>query len=80
MLAALLDLFSSIGSFTFESQFGYDVHGVDAYGNPNEHSRTEVREGPIVKGENIFSNNNASSSTLYSFNSVNSVGRSFTFA
>merc|ERR550532_1958559 len=34
-------------------QFGYDVHGVDAYGNPNEHSRTEVREGPIVKGQYV---------------------------
>merc|ERR1719500_1261147 len=34
-------------------QFGYDVHGVDAYGNPNEHSRTEVREGPVVKGQYV---------------------------
>merc|ERR1711990_1209260 len=34
-------------------QFGYDVHGVDAYGNPNEHSRTEVREGPHVKGQYV---------------------------
>merc|ERR1719228_2886973 len=32
-------------------QFGYDVHGVDAYGNPNEHSRIETREGPHVKGQ-----------------------------
>ena len=32
-------------------QFGYDVHGVDAYGNPNEHSRVESRVGPTVKGE-----------------------------
>merc|ERR1712127_107587 len=32
-------------------QFGYDVHGVDAYGNPNEHSRVESRVGPTVKGQ-----------------------------
>merc|ERR1712215_451777 len=32
-------------------QFGYDVHGIDAYGNPNEHSRIESREGPVVKGQ-----------------------------
>merc|ERR1719244_1367533 len=32
-------------------QFGYDVHGVDAYGNPNEHSRIETREAPHVKGQ-----------------------------
>ena len=30
--------------------FGYDVNEVDEYGNPNVHSRTEVREGPHVKG------------------------------
>ena len=34
-----------------QTQFGYDVNGVDIYGNPNVHSRTEVREGPHVKGE-----------------------------
>ena len=32
-------------------QFGYDVHGYDAYGNPNVHSRTEARDGPNVKGK-----------------------------
>ena len=32
------------------------MHGVDAYGNPNEHSRTEVREGPVVKGEKLLNN------------------------
>merc|ERR1712106_531583 len=26
--------------------FGYDVHGVDEYGNPNNHGRTESRVGP----------------------------------
>ena len=31
--------------------FGYDVNELDEYGNPNVHSRTEVREGPHVKGE-----------------------------
>ena len=30
--------------------FGYDVNELDEYGNPNVHSRTEVREGPHVKG------------------------------
>merc|ERR1711935_49412 len=31
--------------------FGYDVHGVDEYGNPNNHGRTESRVGPTVKGQ-----------------------------
>ena len=30
--------------------FGYDVNEVDEYGNPNVHSRNEVREGNTVKG------------------------------
>merc|ERR1712080_442759 len=34
-------------------QFGYDVNEVDIYGNPNVHSRTEVREGPHVKGQYV---------------------------
>merc|ERR1711981_458501 len=34
-------------------QFGYDVHEVDAYGNPNVHSRIETREGPHVKGQYV---------------------------
>ena len=32
-------------------QFGYDVAGYDAYGNPNVHGRTEAREGNTVKGQ-----------------------------
>jgi hypothetical protein len=31
--------------------FAYDVNELDEYGNPNVHSRTEVREGPHVKGK-----------------------------
>merc|ERR1712088_845545 len=34
-------------------RFGYDVHEVDAYGNPNVHSRIETREGPHVKGQYV---------------------------
>merc|ERR1719350_2317777 len=34
-------------------QFGYDVHGVDNYGNPNEHSRHESRAGNTVKGQYV---------------------------
>jgi hypothetical protein len=33
--------------------FAYDVNELDEYGNPNVHSRTEVREGPHVKGNTI---------------------------
>jgi hypothetical protein len=33
--------------------FAYDVNELDEYGNPNVHSRTEVREGPHVKGTTI---------------------------
>ena len=40
-----------------QTQFGYDVNEVDIYGNPNVHSRTEVREGPHVKGEAIINFN-----------------------
>ena len=36
--------------------FGYDVNELDEYGNPNVHSRTEVREGPHVKGNNFYLN------------------------
>merc|ERR1712038_1763663 len=32
-------------------EFGYDVHDYDAYGNPNVHSRHEVRDGYDVKGQ-----------------------------
>merc|ERR1711936_924525 len=32
-------------------EFGYGVHEVDEYGNPNVHSRHEVRDGPTVKGQ-----------------------------
>ena len=31
-------------------EYGYDVHEYDAYGNPNVHSKTEVRDGYQVKG------------------------------
>merc|ERR1712133_207620 len=31
--------------------YGYDVNELDAYGNPNIHSKTETREGGIVKGQ-----------------------------
>ena len=33
------------------------MNEVDIYGNPNVHSRTEVREGPHVKGEAIINFN-----------------------
>merc|ERR1719471_1943198 len=32
-------------------QFGYEVNGYDEYGNPNNHGRTEAREGNTVKGQ-----------------------------
>merc|ERR1711997_955771 len=32
-------------------EFGYGVHEVGEYGNPNVHSRHEVRDGPTVKGQ-----------------------------
>merc|ERR1712098_128033 len=31
--------------------YGYDVNELDAYGNPNIHSKTETREGGVVKGQ-----------------------------
>merc|ERR1712243_219440 len=31
--------------------YGYDVNELDAYGNPNIHSKTKTREGGIVKGQ-----------------------------
>ena len=33
------------------------MNEVDIYGNPNVHSRTEVREGPHVKGEPVINFN-----------------------
>ena len=34
--------------------FGYAVKEYDEYGNPNVHSRHEVRDGYQVKGKNFF--------------------------
>ena len=34
--------------------FGYAVKEYDEYGNPNVHSRHEVRDGYQVKGKNNF--------------------------
>ena len=55
-LVGSFEILHPISQLWIQFQFGYDVHGVDAYGNPNEHSRTEVREGPIVKGKKLFNN------------------------
>ena len=54
LVGSLEILLHPIWQLWIQFQFGYDVHGVDAYGNPNEHSRTEVREGPIVKGKKLL--------------------------
>ncbi len=38
-------------NFQTPYEYGYDVNEYDEYGNPNVHSKHEVRDGKTVKGK-----------------------------